>query len=66
MWESTKLTADGQPAEGWDGTDKDGVPCIQGSYIWIIEAMFTDNNPWPGMKTSDGSAHTKGNITLIR
>ncbi|MBK7957718.1 MAG: PKD domain-containing protein [Bacteroidetes bacterium] len=66
MWESQKLTADGQPEEAWNGNDKSGVPCMQGSYIWTVQAIFTDNNPWLGMPMKDGSLQTRGNVTLIR
>ena len=66
MWENSELTPDGMPARGWDGNDKDGIPCMQGSYIWVIEAVFTDGTPWNGMLLNDGQLHKKGNVTLIR
>jgi len=66
MWESTDLTANGEPKFGWDGNDKNGVPCMQGSYIWVVEAEFTDGKAWQGMKLNDGEFHKKGNVTLIR
>jgi PKD repeat protein len=66
MWESTKLNAAGEPEEAWNGTDKNGIQCMQGSYIWTVEAIFTDGKPWSGMLLNDGNVHKKGNVTLIR
>jgi hypothetical protein len=66
MWESNALTENGEPKEAWNGNDKDNVPCMQGSYIWVIEAVFTDGTPWNGMLLNDGKLHKKGNVTLIR
>jgi PKD repeat protein len=66
VWESTKLTPNGEPEFGWDGTDKKGIPCPQGTYIWVVEAEFTDGKAWKGMKLDDGNLHTKGNVSLIR
>ncbi|MBP7510812.1 MAG: PKD domain-containing protein [Bacteroidia bacterium] len=67
VWESTALL-DGKPAIGWDGTNmNDGANCMQGSYIWTIEATFTNGENWEGMlfPGSDLPAK-KGNVTLIR
>ena len=67
VWESTTLL-DGKPAIGWDGTNmNDGANCMQGSYIWTIEATFTNGENWEGMlfPGSDLPAK-KGNVTLIR
>jgi PKD repeat protein len=66
MWESAELTEKGEPKFGWDGNDRNGMPCSQGSYVWVIEAEFTDGKAWRGMKLNDGNLHTKGNVTLIR
>ncbi len=66
MWESTELTEKGEPKFGWDGNDRAGIPCPQGSYVWVIEAEFTDGKTWKGMKLDDDNLHTKGNVTLIR
>ncbi len=65
LWESTKLTEDGQPAEGWDGTYQ-GKLLPQDTYVWKIEAIFKDNRPWPGEKGDDGRYHTKGKVFLVR
>ncbi len=66
MWESTKLDENGVPMDGWDGNDRAGLPCPQGSYVWVVEGEFTDGKAWKGMKLDDGNLHTKGNVTLIR
>jgi hypothetical protein len=47
--------------------DSKGNKCIQGSYIWTIEAEFTDGSTWKGMKYPNNSKEvTRGNVTLIR
>jgi hypothetical protein len=66
MWESTALTPNGEPLEGWDGNDKEGKPCMQGSYIWVIEAKFTNGVNWPGMLLNNGNIEKRSNVTLIR
>ncbi|MCK6612160.1 MAG: PKD domain-containing protein [Bacteroidia bacterium] len=67
VFESTEL-ADGSPAKGWDGRHKDsGVSLDQGSYIWTIEAVFTNEQAWDGMLFPGASKKVKvGNVTLIR
>jgi PKD repeat protein len=76
VWESSELV-DGMPAMGWDGTNiNDGSACMQGTYIWTIEAVFTDGGKWQGMlypgalkpKDKNGNVKSidKGNVTLIR
>lgn len=68
MWESDKLDEQGRPLESWDGRDKNGVPCSQGAYVWIIKAQHTDGVDWEGMVYPTGSSKpvTSGNVTLIR
>ena len=66
MWESTALTPNGEPLEGWNGNDKEGKPCMQGSYIWVIEAKFTNGVNWPGMLLNNGNIEKRSNVTLIR
>lgn len=66
LWESSALTDDLQPAEGWDGTYQ-GKPCQQGVYVWKIEASFVDGSIWKG--TTYGKEKIKktiGSITLVR
>ncbi|MCF8253448.1 MAG: PKD domain-containing protein [Bacteroidia bacterium] len=67
IWESTALI-DGKPAVGWDGINmKDGSNCLPGSYIWTIEATFTNGDNWPGMLYPGSKKPAKkGNVTLIR
>ena len=65
LWESTKLTEDGQPAEGWDGTYQ-GKLLPQDTYVWKIQAVFKDGRPWPGEKGADGRYRTKGKVFLVR
>ncbi len=65
LWESTKLTEDGQPAEGWDGTYR-GELLPQDTYIWKIQAVFKDGRPWPGERAEDGRYRTRGKVFLVR
>jgi PKD repeat protein len=65
LWESSKLTEDGEPAEGWDGTYK-GQPMPAGNYIWRITARFIDNSYWAGSDNGDGNKKPYGTVTLIR
>jgi PKD repeat protein len=60
IWE-TSLIEDGEPAEGWDGTDGNGKDLPQDVYIWYAQAVFIDGSIWQGQ---DGS--TAGNVTLLR
>jgi PKD repeat protein len=66
LWFSSKLDSYGRPLEGWNGNDLRGNPCTQGSYLWTIEAVFTDGSTWKGMEFSEGKFFTQGNVTLIR
>jgi PKD repeat protein len=66
LWEST-LLKNGQPAEGWNGIDMKGNACMQGAYIWTIDAEFTDGKKWEGMQYPDSKSNVdRGNVTLIR
>jgi PKD repeat protein len=66
LWEST-LLKNGQPAEGWNGIDMKGNACMQGAYIWTIDAEFTDGVTWEGMQYPDSKSNVdRGNVTLIR
>ncbi len=64
IWETRELL-NGQPAVGWDGNDKMGNPMMQGTYIWFIEATFTDGKTWDGMEYN-GKKYTRSNLTLIK
>jgi PKD repeat protein len=66
LWETTKLDAQGSPAEGWDGT-YNGTLVPQGSYIWQVSARFINGTEWIGMKyRSDATPKRSGTINLIR
>ncbi|WP_374166814.1 hypothetical protein [Arcticibacter sp. MXS-1] len=47
IWETDKLSEDGRPIEGWDGT-MFGGPAPQGAYMWLISATFNDGREWQG------------------
>ncbi|MBL0308716.1 MAG: PKD domain-containing protein [Bacteroidetes bacterium] len=66
IWESTALTEDGKPVDGWDGTYR-GKACQQDVYVWKVEAVFLDNIVWEGMSYKKGQPRkTMGDVTLIR
>ncbi len=65
LWESSKLSKDGEPVEGWDGTYK-GQPMPAGTYLWRISARFIDNSYWTGSNNGDGNMNPNGTVTLIR
>jgi|GEM_PF-3446753 len=60
VWYSNKLK-DGQPAEGWNGTDLNGNPVLADTYIYKIKATFSNGEKW---KNKDGKE--LGNILMIR
>jgi PKD repeat protein len=68
IWETTALTAKGEPEQGWNGLDKQGRECVQGAYVWAIQAVFTNGKQWEGMIYPTGNKRpvTSGNVTLIR
>lgn len=66
LWESTLLTADRQPAEGWDGTYQNEL-AQQDVYVWKIDATFIDGTRWQGMSYKFQEVRkTIGSVTLIR
>ena len=66
LWESTALTPELEPAEGWDGYYQ-GKLCQQGVYVWKIEATFVDGTIWTGTAVGkEKVAKTIGSLTLIR
>ena len=65
VWETTKLDANGSPAEGWDGTFK-GVPAQQGVYVWQASATFVNGTEWKGMSYNHSQPRRVGVIHLIR
>jgi len=67
LWQSTKLDSEGSPVEEWDGRyNGDLMP--QGTYMWVINAMFKDGTPWEGsaIKPGGNKGKTRGTVTLIR
>ena len=65
LWESSKLSANGEPVEGWDGTYKGKLMPV-GNYVWRIKAKFLDNTYWQGSDSGDGNIKPYGTVTLIR
>lgn len=66
LWETDKVV-DGKPAEGWDGTNKDGKPMPQDVYFWRCWTRFKDQSIWQGMPSGkNDEMKTQGTITLIR
>ena len=63
LWESTRLE-NGSPAEGWDGYYK-GSTVPQGSYVWKINATFTDGKIWDGEDFSNGKRGNSGTIMVL-
>ncbi|MGY8989020.1 MAG: T9SS type B sorting domain-containing protein, partial [Flavobacteriales bacterium] len=52
VFKTTKLDINGAPLEPWDGT-KNGIPLPQGTYVWKINAIFSDGSPWLGLGVND-------------
>jgi PKD repeat protein len=65
VWETTKLTARGEPAEGWDGM-MGGAPAPQGVYVWQVDATYMNGNEWKGMSYKGSAPSRQGFIHLIR
>ncbi len=65
IWESTKLTARGEPAEGWDGM-MGGAPAPQGVYVWQVEAKYLNGGDWEGMSYHGSAPSRTGVIHLIQ
>ncbi|MVN91856.1 PKD domain-containing protein [Mucilaginibacter aquatilis] len=65
VWETTQLSARGEPVEAWDGTFK-GAPLPQGVYIWQAEARFINGSEWKGNSYNNSSPRRTGAIHLIR
>jgi len=65
VWEDTELR-DGTPAKGWNGKDLNGIDCMPGAYIWVIDATFISGKTWEGAREKDKSPVRRGSLTLIR
>jgi hypothetical protein len=80
IWETNELAAHDKPG-GWSGKDKNGDLCKQDTYIWKIEATFTNDRQWEGQGPSEENSFNVwepesmlknrqkknyGNVTLIR
>jgi gliding motility-associated-like protein len=65
LWESTKLTDRGEPAESWDGYYK-GQLLPQDVYVWKIEAVFLDDTVWEGKHYPSGEIKPTGTVTIVR
>jgi PKD repeat protein len=65
LFESSELNVAGSPEKGWDGTFE-GKQCAQDVYVWKIEAMFMNGNPWLGKLYPNGTISNTGTVTLIK
>ncbi|MBK8806798.1 MAG: gliding motility-associated C-terminal domain-containing protein [Bacteroidales bacterium] len=59
IWYSDKLTAEGSPAEGWDGRYDDQL-MQTGSYIWKIDATLVNGKKWKGIADKNGEFKNMG------
>ncbi len=66
IWESSKLTDDGRPAEAWKGMCPNGSLCPQDVYVWKIQAVFQDGTVWQGKEYSSKNKKRVGSVTLLR
>ena len=64
LWETTALDENGSPTVGWKGTSLNGI-VPQGTYVWRIEAFYSDGEPWLGI-LYNGKRKKSGFITLVR
>ncbi len=65
LWESSKLTDKGEPAESWDGYYK-GKLLQQDVYVWKVEAVFLDDTVWEGQHYPSGEVKPTGTVTILR
>jgi len=58
IWYTDALNEDGQPAEAWDGRDRNGNMLPADNYIWKAKVKFRNGQEWEGRKhRHHGSAH---------
>ncbi|RYD86434.1 MAG: PKD domain-containing protein, partial [Sphingobacteriales bacterium] len=65
VWQTDKLSAKGEPIDGWDGNYQ-GSPAPQGAYVWQINAKFVNGTDWKGMSYNNSPPKRTGVINLIR
>ncbi|RFZ94273.1 PKD domain-containing protein [Mucilaginibacter conchicola] len=65
IWQTSALTGDGSPADGWDGT-YNGQPVPQGVYVWQATAKFINGAEWKGNSLNGSLPKRTGVIHLIR
>ena len=62
LWETEELNViDGSPKNGWRGNTQGGSTLPQGTYIWKIEATFSNGENWKGINNKKTGA-----VYLIR
>ena len=66
IWSTDKLNKFYEPVDGWDGTDGKGRKLPSQTYIWRMNATFTDGTIWKGVKDHFGNFHKEGTFTLLR
>jgi len=66
LWFTNSVTPDGQPADGWSGTDKNGNPMPADVYVWRAKVTFRNGQEWEGLPMEKGKNRHFGNIMLIR
>ena len=67
LWISEEIDFNGKPQQGWDGNNLNGIAMPQGTYIWKIDAIFSDDTVWEGMQYKDSNQKVKqGALYLIR
>ena len=65
IFESTELSSlDGSPAEAWDGKIN-GQYATEGTYVWKIEAKFSDGTVW-NYNGKNGRKINTGTLLVIR
>ena len=66
LWESKLLDDKGRPVEGWNGT-YNGELMQQGTYMWIVRAIFMDGTIWQGNDIGKyQEIKTMGTVSSIR
>jgi hypothetical protein len=68
LWSSSKLDANGSPAEAWDGKLHGNI-LKQDVYLWKVSATFRDGEVWDGHNygNNENMPQSKtGTVTLIR